>query len=113
MFRLGKFRLVAASLLCVLLLGTNAGARPNSDESSEEAADLNNQAVLCVKDRQYGQAIELLKKAIAIRPDLPRVHYNLGRIYMVRNELDLAIEAFKHAVDLNPKYVLALHALGI
>ena len=29
------------------------------------------------------------------------------------NEFDLAIEAFRHAVDLNPGYVDALHALGI
>ena len=99
MFRLRNFRLVAASLLCLLLLGINAEANQSRDESIAEASELNNEAVICVKDHHYDQAVELLKKAIALRPDLSTGHYNLGRIYELRNELDLAIEAFQHAVD--------------
>jgi hypothetical protein len=64
MFRSKKFRLVAASLLCLLLLGTNAGASQSRDESIAEAAELNNEAVVCVKDHQYEQAVELLKKRL-------------------------------------------------
>src|SRR4030095_6603700 len=113
MFRLRKFKLVAASLLCLLLLGTNAGANQNRDESIAEATELNNEAVVCVKDHQYDQAVGLLKKAIALRPDLSMGHYNLGRIYEMRDEFDLAIGAFNHAVDLNPSFVEALYELGI
>src|SRR6185503_5542173 len=94
-------------------LATNAGASQSRDESITEAAELNNEAVVCVKDHQYEHAVELLKKAIALRPDLATGHYNLGRIYQMRNELDLAIEAFKHAVELNEGFVEALYELGI
>src|ERR1043165_7711995 len=113
MFRSGNFKLVAVSLLFLLLLGINAAASQSRDESIAEAAELNNEAVVCANDHHYDQAVELLKKAIALRPDLATGHYNLGRIYQMRDELDLAIEAFKHAVDLNPDFVEALHALGI
>src|SRR5262245_40996829 len=104
MFRLRELRLVAASLVCLLLAGTNAGASQNRDKSIADAAELNNEAVVCVKDHQYEQAVELLKRAIALRPDLSRLHYNLGSIYQTRNEFDLAIGAFNHAVDLNPGF---------
>src|SRR6185369_11906651 len=107
MFRLGKFKLVAASLLCLLLLGTNTGASQNRDESIAEAAELNNEAVVCVEDHHYDQAVELLKKAIALRADLSTGHYNLGRIYQLSNDFDLAIVEFEHAVDANPNFVEA------
>ena len=113
MFRSGKFKFVAASFLCVLLWDANALASRNRDESIEEAAELNGQAILCVKHHQYDQAVELLKKAITLRPDFTSAYYNLGRIYQMRNELDPAIEAFRHAVDLKADFVEALHELGI
>ena len=113
MFRLRKFTFVAAPLLCVLLFTTNAGASQNRDDSIDEAVELNNQAVDCVKDHQYQQAVDLLKKAITLRPDHAMAHYNLGRIYQMRNELNLAIEEYKYAVELNPNFVDAFYQLGI
>jgi tetratricopeptide (TPR) repeat protein len=102
MFRLKKFTFVAVSLL---LLITNARAT----QTLNEAAELNDEAVACVKDHQYQRAVDLLKRAIALQPNLSMAHYNLGRTYQMTDEVDLAIEAFKHAVDLNPEFVAALH----
>ena len=113
MFRLRKLAFVAVPLLFVLLLKTNAPATQNRDETPKTAVELNDEAVACVKDHQYQQAVELLKTAIALQPKVAMVHYNLGRVYQITNELELAIEAFKHAVDLNPEFVAALHELGI
>src|SRR6185369_233286 len=109
MFRSKEFRVLAASIFCLLLLATSAGASQTRDESLAEASELNEEAVVCVKDHHYDQAVELFKKAIALRPDLSGVHYNLGSIYQMRNEFDLAIEAFKNAVDLKPDFVEALY----
>jgi hypothetical protein len=60
MFRLRKFTLVAVPLLCVLLFTTKEGASQNRDDSIDEAVELNNQAVDCVKDHQYQRAVDLL-----------------------------------------------------
>src|ERR1700750_537541 len=109
MFRLRKFRFFAV----LLLLTTNAIATQNRDETFNEAAELNDEAVACVKDHHYQQAVDLLKKAIALQPNLFMAHYNLGRVYQMTGESDLAIESFKHAVDLNPEFVAALHELGV
>src|SRR5678816_360278 len=109
MFRLRKFTFVAV----LLLLITNVRATQNRDETINEAAELNDEAVACVKDHQYQQAVDLLKRTSALQPKRFIAHYNLGRVYQMTGELDLAIEAFKHAVDLNPDFVAALHELGV
>lgn len=112
MFRLREFAFIAVPLLFVLLLKTNALATQYRDETPRTAAELNEEAVACVKDHQYQQAVELLKAAIALQPNLAMAHYNLGRVYQITNEWDLAIDAFKHAIDLNPEFVAAFHELG-
>jgi tetratricopeptide (TPR) repeat protein len=83
------------------LLRQSGLAIQNRDETLNEAAELNDEAVACVKDHQYQQAVDLLKSAIALQPKLSMAHYNLGRVYQMTDDLDLAIESFKHAVDLN------------
>jgi len=113
MFRLRKFTFVAVSLLCVLLLKTSVLATQNRDESLNEAAALNDEAIACVTDHQYQRAVDLLKRTIALQPNLFMAHYNLGRVYQMTDELDLAIESFKHALELNPEFVAALHELGV
>jgi tetratricopeptide (TPR) repeat protein len=91
MSRISKFLFVALSLLCVLLLWTNAGASQGRADSGDEATELNNQAIDCVNDHHYEQALGLLKKAIALHPNHPVAYYNLGRIYQLRDEWELAI----------------------
>src|SRR5690349_15870197 len=97
----------AASLLCILLLWTNAGASP-----ADEAAELNNRAVVCVKDHHYEEAMALLKKAIALQPALATAYYNLGRIYQIIKEWDLSIEAFNQTLALKPAFADAMHQLA-
>jgi tetratricopeptide (TPR) repeat protein len=103
-----RFVFVAASLFWVLLLWTNAGASP-----ADEATELNNRAVVCVQNQNYEEAVGLLKKAIALQPDLHTAYYNLGRIYLFIGEWDLAIEAFKQTLALKPASTEAMHQLAV
>ena len=108
MSRPGRFVFVAASLFWVLLLWTNAAASP-----ADEAAELNNRAVVCVQEHNYEEAVALLKKAIALQPALPTTYYNLGRIYQFIEEWDLSIEAFKQTLALKPAFADAMHQLAV
>lgn len=59
------------------------------------ATDLNNQAVeLCLKNR-HAEAVELLRKAIAIEPDSTITRRNLGIALFVLKDYDEAIELLK------------------
>jgi protein O-GlcNAc transferase len=48
------------------------------------------------------QAIAAFEKALELNPAAPNVHYNLGLIFVDRNESDLAIAAFEKAIQVNP-----------
>lgn len=52
--------------------------------------------------QQQMQAIEAFEKALELDPAAPNVHYNLGLIFIDRQEPELAIEAFNRAVRVNP-----------
>lgn len=51
---------------------------------------------------QQMQAIKAFETALELNPAAPNVHYNLGLIFLDRNETDLATAAFRRAVQVNP-----------
>ena len=51
---------------------------------------------------QQMQAISAFEQALALNPDAPNVHYNLGLIFLDRNEPDLATAAFRKATHVDP-----------
>ncbi len=51
---------------------------------------------------QQMQAIQAFEKALQLNPAAPHVHYNLGLIFVDRQENDLAIAAFRQAIQVNP-----------
>ncbi len=57
--------------------------------------------VLATSEQQM-QAIRAFEQALELNPAAPNVHYNLGLIFVDREDDDLAIEAFRHAVKVNP-----------
>jgi tetratricopeptide (TPR) repeat protein len=59
------------------------------------------------------EAIGLLETAALIRPNNPEVNILLGEVYLKRKTIDRAEFYFKKAVELNPKYALAMKNLGI
>ncbi len=61
----------------------------------------------------YDEAIPWLKKAIEAERYEPRhyPHYNLGRVYLLKDMVRKAIEEFEQALELCPGYPPALEAL--
>lgn len=57
--------------------------------------------ILATNEQQM-QAIQAFEKALELNPAAPNVHYNLGLIFVDRKEPDLAVAAFKRAVQVNP-----------
>lgn len=51
---------------------------------------------------QQMQAIEAFEQALELNPAAPSVHYNLGLIFVDRDEPDLALAAFRRALQINP-----------
>lgn len=57
-------------------------------------------------------AAELIRRAIAARPDMPMFHNNLGNALVDTNALGAAAEAYRRAVQLAPNYAEAHANLG-
>ena len=57
--------------------------------------------VLATPEQQM-QAIRAFETALTLDPAAPNVHYNLGLIFVDRRENDLAVAAFRRAVQVNP-----------
>ena len=51
---------------------------------------------------QQARAIEAFEKALQINPAAPNVHYNLGLVFVDLGDRDLAVAAFRRAVEVNP-----------
>ncbi len=58
------------------------------------------------------EAISLISGAIALRPDIPAQHNNLGNVLRQVGRLQPAIESFRTAVGLDPCYARAWNNLG-
>ena len=57
--------------------------------------------ILATSEQQM-QAIQAFQRALELNPAAPSVHYNLGLIFADRDEVDLAIAAFRQAIQVNP-----------
>jgi tetratricopeptide (TPR) repeat protein len=53
-------------------------------------------------EQQQLRAIGAFEKALELNPSAPNVHYNLGLIFVDRGEFDLAVPAFRQALQTNP-----------
>jgi dienelactone hydrolase len=60
---------------------------------------LSEETMLLVERKSYAEAAENLTLAAKVRPDNPRIFFNLARVYSLSNEKGRAIEALKRAVE--------------
>lgn len=60
---------------------------------------------------RHNAAIGAFKRACEIKPDSPRVHYNLGQAYEAAGVPKEAWAEYKHALEIDPEYSLARAAL--
>lgn len=61
----------------------------------------------------YPKALSVLRSVVSTYPRDPRGRLNLGRVYFAIDKVDLAIEEFRKAVELNKEYANAYYNLGL
>jgi Flp pilus assembly protein TadD len=64
---------------------------------------MNNYAVRCVENSLWEEARIWLERAKALNPDCANVYNNLGVVYEHFKLTESAKEAYKKAIELNPK----------
>lgn len=62
---------------------------------------------------QFGQAVEVLKRAVEQEPKNAEIHNWLGQAYAKKPAFELAVEHFRKTVELEPKQPYAWHAMGL
>jgi Flp pilus assembly protein TadD len=65
----------------------------------------------CAQQGRHNAAIGAFKRASEIKPDSPRVHYNLGQAYEAAGVPREAWFEYKKALEIDPTYGLARGAL--
>ena len=60
-----------------------------------------------------GKTLEFYHKGLGLYPGHYEAWYNLGNIYAVHEDYYSAVDAYEHAIEAHPKYVLARMNLGI
>lgn len=78
----------------------------------DQAAHLVSAARLCIAAQHYDRAHEYLTAAQAMAPDLPDLHYTLGRLHHMRGELDAAQTCYRRAIAAQPGLATAYVELG-
>ncbi|SDE00586.1 tetratricopeptide repeat protein [Paraburkholderia lycopersici] len=68
--------------------------------------------VLRHQQGQHAEAADLVRRAVALRPDDAALQLNLGNALKALGELDGAIERFRNALTLAPAFALAHYNLG-
>jgi serine/threonine-protein kinase len=61
---------------------------------------------------EWGEAVRFLTAAVALRPDTPGAHNNLGNALEDKGEVDAAIACYHKAIELDRKYMAAHNNLG-
>jgi superkiller protein 3 len=66
---------------------------------------------LLSKEQDWERAIERYQCSLALDPDNPKAHYNLGRAYLELDNKDLASEQYRTLKELDEELAERLHAL--
>ena len=80
---------------------------------STHHAVFGNLAAVCGMQGRPEEVIELLNKAIELKPDYPDAYNNLGIALQEQGELTKAIASFDKAIELKPDYPEAYSNLGV
>ena len=68
--------------------------------------------VIALDRGQPDRAIQLIKKAIAVQPNLAQAHSNLGNALLARGRTADAIASYRRAIELEPRFAAAHNNLG-
>jgi tetratricopeptide (TPR) repeat protein len=81
-------------------------------EDPENASALNLFGLLLLQHGRYDEAVDLIKKAIEIKP-IPYFYINLGNLYLAKNEPDTAINNYTKAMEMEPNNYESWFGLGM
>jgi tetratricopeptide (TPR) repeat protein len=103
-------------LFIILILGlTAACALPPKPVATGVSGDYNlymSQGSNFLREKQYDRAVDVLNKAIALKPEAARAHNLLGIAYFLQENFKKAEEVFQEAVSLDKAYAAAYVNLG-
>lgn len=107
--------LIIHSLSPVSTIAANVRYAQSAQAQSQDDAvqSLLNQAQELYRRRQFDQAVELLRRAVQMKPNLATAHVQLGMALMQTDELDEALAEMRRAVELNPNDAHAYLGLGL
>ncbi len=74
---------------------------------NDDYKDILELAEFYIISQKYDEAINLLKKAKKINDRDPKLYYNLGIAHEALNEREKAINFYRQALSLDPKFELA------
>jgi cytochrome c-type biogenesis protein CcmH/NrfG len=74
--------------------------------------DVYNKAVEATRAGNLEEAEKLYKEILDRLPNLAEIHYNLGRVYVAKKDLDSAEASFRKVVELQPEKVEGFIALA-
>ncbi|MCB0413839.1 MAG: tetratricopeptide repeat protein [Bdellovibrionales bacterium] len=94
-----------------LLFLTGCGTSEKSNQKEAAMVHLNLGSSL-MQDGLIPQGYAELLKAKALDPNNPEIYNNIGVAYTLRKKSDKAIDSFKKALELSPKYTDAMNNLG-
>ena len=83
-----------------------------SGSTSNDAAELFRIALLLQSRGEFSKAIELYNNVLAIEPDVPEVHNNLGIALLESGRLDDAVVSYRRALLIKPDFAAAYNNLG-
>lgn len=88
------------------------GYRATLDADPVHVDALHLLGVLRHQQGQHAEAADLVRRAVALRPDDAALQLNLGNTLKALGQLEGAIERFRNALTLSPAFALAHYNLG-
>jgi len=81
---------------------------------ADDAAYLNNYALVLAQQKKFDEAQAQLTKAAQVDPpNAGKYYFNLGAVYVNTGNMDPATAAFKKAIELDPNYAEAYFQYGL
>ncbi len=108
-----KFRLAASHLESGRLDLAASHLEDLLDGNPEDAAATQLLGVVRFQQGDRGRALELLRRATVLAPDMAEAHHNLGLVLSRGGEFEAAAVSFLQAVELRPEYADAWLNLGV
>src|ERR1044072_347856 len=95
-----RFYLISLGALIVSLTvcANVINATQYQERSSDEASTLSTQAEAAFDSHQYSEAVGLLERVVALRPDDAQTRYRLGRALQNQERFIESIPAFRQAL---------------